>query len=52
MKDTIEKAIENLAKRSQDSAASSNDALHHSQAALNLAHVLVVMSQIDKTTGG
>ena len=44
----INEAIKTLAEKSKD--APSHEALHFTQAALNLAHVLQVKKQIDAAT--
>ena len=45
MERDIEKAIEDLVKKSVDIKTASNEALHYTQSALNLAHVLEVLKQ-------
>ena len=49
MKDAIEKAIEYLANKSADDKTVSHEALHYTQAALNLAHVNQVIEQTKNT---
>ena len=48
MNTEINEAIKTLAEKSKD--ALSHEALHFTQAALNLAHVLQVKKQIDAET--
>lgn len=47
MNTTILTVIKALAEKSTARATSSHDALHYTQAALNLAHVVQVMKQIE-----
>ena len=47
METTIDDAIKNLAEKAK--TAPSHEALHYTQAALNLAHVLQVKKQTEAT---
>lgn len=48
MKEALEKSIKENAKNSSRKEVKPDEALKYSQAALNAAHVLAVLSQTDK----
>lgn len=49
MKDELEAIIKIIAKKTVDNALKSEDVLRLTQSALNLAHTLSILSNIDKT---
>ena len=52
MTDTVTKAIETLAEKAQSKQTQPHEALHLSQAALNLAHTKQVLAQVEQGQKG